>query len=221
MISLQIFTRVAAYGYACSYFCDPKGGSGKTTLATSCAVAAGQAGRKTLILDMDSQGSAEAWYQDREADTPRLARVTSNELNGALQKARSAGFNIIMIDTPGRDDPATTAAIRSADLCVVPCRPTPADMKATPPTAAAIKRLNKAAAFVLTQTPVRGFRIAEARSGLSMLGMVAPVAIVSRTIHQDAYGAGLGVTEFEPEGKAADEIKELWTWLESRLEKLG
>ena len=51
--------------------------------------------------------------------------------------------------------------------------------------------------------------------------MVAPVAIVSRITHQDAYGAGLGVTEFEPDGKAAEEIKELWAWIENRLEKLG
>jgi chromosome partitioning protein len=201
-------------------FVTQKGGSGKTALATSCAVAAEQAGHKALILDMDPQGSAEVWYQDREAKTPRLARVGSPDLDAALKKAKAAGFQIVMIDTPGRDDPATTAAIRVADLCVVPCRPTPADMKATPPTAATIKRLNKAAAFVLTQTPVRGFRIAEARAGLGMLGMVAPVPIVSRNTHQDAYGAGLGVTEFEPEGKAADEIRELWDWLESRLEKV-
>ena len=201
-------------------FVTQKGGSGKTALATSCAVAAEQAGRKALILDMDPQGSAEAWYQDREAETPRLARVMSSELDDAIRKAKGAGFRIVMIDTPGRDDPATTAAIRAADLCVVPCRPTPADMKATPPTAAAIKRLGKAAAFVLTQTPVRGFRINEARAGLGMLGMVAPVSIVSRNTHQDAYGAGLGVTEFEPDGKAAEEIRGLWAWLASRLEKI-
>ncbi len=161
-------------------FVTQKGGSGKTTLAISCAVAGEQAGNKILILDMDPQGSAEAWYQDREAETPRLARVSSTDLDVAIRKAKAAGFQIVLIDTPGRDDPATAAAIRVADICVVPCRPTPSDMKATPPTAATIKRLNKAAAFVLTQTPVRGFRIAEARAGLGMLGMVAPVLIVSR-----------------------------------------
>lgn len=201
-------------------FVTQKGGSGKTTLAVSCAVAAGQSGHKPLILDMDPQASAEAWYQDREAETPRLARVTASDLEAAIRNAKTAGFSLVVIDTPGRDDPATASSIRAADLCVVPCRPTPADMKATPPTAATIKRLNKAVAFVLTQTPVRGFRLHEARSGLGMLGMVAPVAIVSRTTHQDAYGAGLGVTEFEPEGKAADEIRELWAWLDSRLGKI-
>ena len=198
-----------------------KGGSGKTALTLSCAVAAEQAGRRVIILDMDPQRSAEAWYQDRQAETPRLACVSSTELDTAIRKAKSTGFDIVLIDTPGRDDTATAAAMRAADLCVVPCRPTPADMKATPPTAATIKRLGKAMAFVLTQTPVRGFRINEARTALAMLGMVAPVAIVSRATHQDAYGAGLGVTEFEPAGKAADEMRELWTWLDSKLGKVG
>jgi chromosome partitioning protein len=201
-------------------FVTQKGGSGKTALALSCAVAAEQTGQKALILDLDPQGSAEAWYQDREAEAPRLARITPGELDTALHNAKRAGFQVILIDTPGRDDPATAAAIRVANLCVVPCRPTPADMKATPPTAATIKRLNKAAAFVLTQTPVRGFRINEARAGLGMLGMVAPTPIVSRNAHQDAYGAGQGVTEFEPDGKAAEEIRELWAWLSSRLERV-
>ena len=49
-----------------------KGGSGKTTLALSCAVAAEEAGKRVLLVDLDPQGTAEAWYQDREAETPRV-----------------------------------------------------------------------------------------------------------------------------------------------------
>jgi chromosome partitioning protein len=52
-----------------------------------------------------------------------------------------------------------------------------------------------------------------------MFGMVAPVHIVMRNAYQDAQGAGLGVTEFEPEGKAAQEIRGLWTWIEKKMEK--
>ena len=93
-------------------------------------------------------------------------------------------------------------------------------MKATPPTVATIKRLGKRSAFVLNQTPPRGYRIREAAQGLSMLGMVAPVHIVSRNAYQDAQGMGLGVIEFEPDGKAAAEIRELWQWIAKKLEKL-
>ena len=199
-------------------FVTQKGGSGKTTLALSCAAAAEEHGFRALVLDMDPQGTAEAWYQAREAATPKLAAVTAAELPNAITGGQQR-FDVALIDTPGRDEPSTAVAIRYADLCLIPCRPTPADMKATPPTVATIKRLSKLSAFVLSQTPPRGYRIREAAKGLSVLGMVAPVHIVSRNVFQDAQGIGLAVTEFEPDGKAAAEIRELWQWIAKKLEK--
>ena len=200
-------------------FVTQKGGSGKTTLAVSCATAAEERGLRALVLDMDPQGTAEAWYQDRETNTPKRATVNAAEIPAAINGVGQS-FDMVFIDTPGRDEPGTAAAIRHADLCLIPCRPTPADMKATPATVATIKRLRKLSAFVLSQTPPRGYRIREAAIGLSVLGMVAPVHIVSRNAYQDAQGLGLTVTEFEPEGKAAEEIRALWQWIEKKLEKL-
>jgi chromosome partitioning protein len=92
-------------------------------------------------------------------------------------------------------------------------------MKAQPPTVAVIQRLGKTAAFILSQTPPRGGRIHEARRGLEVLGLVAPIPVVSRTTYQDAFGVGLGVTEFEPDGKAASEIRRLWKWINTKMEK--
>lgn len=202
-------------------FVTQKGGSGKTTLATNCAVAAERSGLKTLVLDLDPQGSAEAWYQDREDETPKLVHVSGAELAKAVKGAEQNGFDLVIIDTPGRDEPLTASAIRIADFCVVPCRPTPADMKATPPTVATITRLSKPAAFVLTQAPPRGGRLREAEAGLSILGIVCPVRIVSRNVYQDAHGVGLGVQEFDPDGKAAEEIRALWQWIKRKMEKLN
>jgi len=199
-------------------FVTQKGGSGKTTLTFCCAVAAQEQGAKVLILDMDSQGTAGAWYQDRETETPQLARVDAVNLPQALDAAKRQGFDFVLLDTPGRDEPATAAAIRASDFCIIPCRPTPGDMKATPPTMATIKRLGKKGAFVLTQTPVRGVRLAEAEAGLTVLGMVSPVRIVARHAYQDAQGRGQGVTEFEPRGKAAEETRQLWLWITTYME---
>jgi chromosome partitioning protein len=170
---------------------------------------------------MDPQGTATTWFKDRELETPTLANIKSSELPDAIQKAEKAGYGLILIDTPGRDEPATAAAIRASDLCIIPCRPTPGDMKATPPTIATINRLKKDAAFVLVQAPARSYRNAEAEKGLSMLGMVCPHLIVSRNSYQDAQGRGLGVTEFEPDGKAAREIRDLWKWISRKLEKVN
>ncbi len=94
-------------------------------------------------------------------------------------------------------------------------------MKATPETVRTVDRLERPAAFVLTQAPPRSYRITEAERGLSMLGMVSPVKIVMRNAYQDAQGAGLGVTEFEPEGKAAQEIRDLWAWIDKKMEKMN
>ena len=150
-------------------FVTQKGGSGKTTLALSCAVAAEEHGLRTLILDMDPQRSAEAWYQVREAATPKMAAVTAAQIPDAIARVRPH-FDVVLIDTAGRDEPSASVAIRHADLCLIPCRPTPADMKATPSTVATITRIGKLSAFVLNQTPPRGYRIREGGQGFECAG---------------------------------------------------
>jgi cellulose biosynthesis protein BcsQ len=67
----------------------------------------------------------------------------------------------------------------------------------------------------------KSFRVTEAKTALSMLGLVATTSIVQRNDHQDAQGAGLGVTEYDPNGKAAEEVRELWQWIEKTLRKVG
>ncbi len=201
-------------------FVTQKGGSGKTTLAISCAVAALEKGLRVLIVDMDAQATAETWYQDRDDETPQVIKINAAELNRALSAAKMQKFDVVLVDTPGRDEPGAAAAIRASDFCIIPCRPSPADMKATPPTIETIRRLNKPAAFVLTQTPARSFRNREAENGLGVLGMVCPVYIVLRNVYQDAQGAGLGVTEYQPDGKAAEEVRALWEWVTKKIKKV-
>lgn len=202
-------------------FVTQKGGSGKSTLAFSLAVAAQQAGLRVYALDMDKQATLLSWYRDREDDKPPVDAVEAAKLGAALKALEQTGHDLVLIDTAGRDDPSTATAIRVSTLCIIPCRPTPADMKATTPTIETITRLGKQAAFVLTQTPARSFRIREAERALSILGLVAPVQITARNDHQDAQGAGLGVTEYDSAGKAAQEIRQLWGWLQQKLGKLN
>lgn len=201
-------------------FVTQKGGSGKSTLCISLAVAAQEAGQSVCILEMDRQATVTDWAEHRRADTPEVAQIDATQLDDIMLRLRASDFDYVFIDTPGVDSPGSLAAIRAADLCVVPCRPTPADLRAFKPTLAAIYRLEKKFAFVLNQTPPRSYRVRDAADGLAVLGVLPDVNVVMRNDHQDALGMGQGVTEFNPTGMAANEIRTLWTWIAKRTQGL-
>lgn len=196
-----------------------KGGSGKSTLAANLAVAAGEAGEKVFVLEVDRQGTLARWADRRTAETPGFDRVTSEgQLDAALATLAQNKFSLTIIDTPGADTPLVTAAIRAADLCLVPTRPTAADLEATQPTLEAVTATRRKYAFVLSQTaPTRSARLTEAAAGLRVLGVLAEPPVTQRNDHQDAIGAGQGVTEFNPHGKAAEEIRALWAWVKHKM----
>ena len=195
-----------------------KGGSGKSTLVANLAVAAGQDKERVFILETDRQGTLSRWIDRRSDDTPAFDRVTNErDLEKALAILEAQKFSLVIVDTAGADSPLVTAAIRAATVCLVPTRPTPADLEATQPTLEAIQATRRRFAFVLNQTPTRSARLNEAAAGLKVLGILAEPPIAQRNDHQDALGAGQGVTEFNPHGKAAEEISALWQWVKTRM----
>ncbi len=199
-------------------FVTQKGGSGKSTLCINLAIAAQEAGRSVCILEMDRQATISDWAEHRSAATPEVAQIDAPQLEAVIKNLAGSAYEYVFIDTPGVDSPGTLSAIRAADLCIIPCRPTPADLRAFKPTLAAIYRLDKRFAFVLNQTPPRSYRIRDAADGLAVLGVLPDVNIVMRNDHQDAIGLGQGVTEYNPKGAAAEEIRRLWTWIERRTQ---
>jgi chromosome partitioning protein len=195
-----------------------KGGSGKSTLAIGLATAALRDGERVFMLETDKQGTVSNWAVRRTTEEPGVDRVTGiPELERALTLLRSRGYTLAVIDTPGTDSVSVSAAIAHADLCLIPARPSPADIEAAHPTIDTIRKLGRPYAFVLNQAPPRSFRLREAATALNMLGVLALPYIVQRNDHQDALGAGLGVTEFAPESKAAEEIRALWAWIRRKL----
>ncbi|MBR0856613.1 AAA family ATPase [Bradyrhizobium liaoningense] len=195
-----------------------KGGSGKSTLSVGLAVAAMQRGERVALVEADAQGTISKWKERRAGVYPRVDRVADTaEVEPAISRLRTEGVWLAIIDTAATNNALATRAIASADLCLIPARPSPADIEAAIPTLVAIRRLNRRFAFILNQTPTRGCRLSEAATSLNSLGVLALPFIGQRNDHQDALGAGLGVTEFAPEGKASEEIMALWGWISERL----
>jgi chromosome partitioning protein len=200
-----------------------KGGSGKTSISASLSVAASEAGEKVVALDLDPQGSLATWGDGREADLPAVDRVTPDQLPNLpaiLQALAEQGFTLAVLDTTGMASTGGNLAMQAADLALIPARPSRLDLQATMPTIETLMRLGMRDrfAFVLNQCPAgRSARTSEAASGLGMFGVLAEPALTLRADHQDALASHKGVTEYDPGGKAADEIRQLWTWADRKM----
>jgi chromosome partitioning protein len=138
------------------------------------------------------------------------------QLPQILDALKGQGFTVAILDTAGIESTTGNLAMKAADLCLIPARPSKLDLQATLPTIESLMRLEmkERFAFVLNQCPPgRSSRTTEAASGLAMFGVLADPIITQRADHQDAIAAGQGVTEYAPEGKASDEIRNLWAWI--------
>lgn len=204
-------------------FVTQKGGAGKTTLAASLAVAAQQSGEQVAVLDLDPQQSLYTWAADRTADTPAVDYVAPDKvasLPAILQALAKRGYTLVVLDTAGIDSTGTHIAMQAADMCLIPSRPTKMDLRATKATYEAAIRMSKPFMFALNQCPPQpnNPRASEAASALRMLGLICEPLLMQRADHQDAFAAGQGVTEYAPDGKAAEELAGLWQYLKSKME---
>jgi chromosome partitioning protein len=199
-----------------------KGGSGKTTLATHLAVAfAGN--RRVVLVDTDPQRSAAAWWRAREAKTPELVEAKAEAITGTLRSIRAAGAGLIIIDSMPSVQSDVGSIARAADFVLIPCRPSILDLRAVGGTVDLVKAGRVAAAIVLNAVPAaRGVGEAsvtvEARKALAQYGLpVLSVAIGQRAVLAHALAAGLAVEEYEPQSRAAGEIRDLARIVEKQL----
>ena len=113
-------------------FANEKGGTGKSTTAVHTAIALAASGHRVGVLDLDSrQRTTTRYLENREATMRRLGEQlpqvayevlddqTEDGLTAAIDRL-SASSDVIVIDTPGRDDPVARAAILRADTLVTP-----------------------------------------------------------------------------------------------------
>ncbi len=192
-----------------------KGDTGKTTLVLSIATAAERAGVSSLVIDLDPQATACNWSDRRDSETPLVMDAQPARLPRALDKAKQGGLEFAIIDTPARSEQAALAAAKSADLVIVPCRPQVYDLETIPNTRDLIQLAgDKPALAVLNAIPPRGSRHEQATEVLQKFGMhVCPVTIGQRAAFGDAGILGKTVMEYEPSGKAAQEILSVFDYI--------
>jgi chromosome partitioning protein len=199
---------------------NQKGGSGKSTLTLHLAVASERAGRAAAVIDLDPQASATGWKDSRPAETPVVVPVPSIRLPYALEAARVGGAALALIDTAPHASDVALAAAEAADLVLIPCRPGILDLRAMGTTARAVKLASKPAFVVLNAMPPRAPNVlADATAAVAVHGLVvAPFFMQQRAAYAHSLTAGQTAQEYEPMGKAAEEIAQLYAWLRQQLE---
>jgi chromosome partitioning protein len=191
-----------------------KGGAGKTTLAVHLATAAAKAGHVAAIIDLDPQATAASWGDRREVQMPEVISGQAVRLPALMKTASENGATFLVVDTAPNADGAARLAAQNADLVLIPCRAAAFDLEAIQTTLDLSKTVGKPAYVVLNAVPPRSGIGNEAARGLIERGAsVAPRQLT----HRAAYGHGVidGRTaqEYDPEGKAAAEIRELYKWV--------
>ncbi len=113
-------------------FANEKGGTGKSTTAVHSAVALAAAGRRVAAIDLDTRQRTLGRYLDNRAASiarlgtplPMPVYETFDPAKGESLQAQidrlARDVDIVVVDTPGRDDPHAREAMLQADTLVTP-----------------------------------------------------------------------------------------------------
>lgn len=105
---------------------NPKGGSGKTTLATHVASYLANRNERVLLWDLDRQRSALKWLEIRAEELPRITPFAAREDESL------SGMNWLILDSPaGLHGKSLTRLLKLANKVLVPVQPSLFDLDAT------------------------------------------------------------------------------------------
>ena len=193
---------------------NEKGGVGKSTIACNIAVEAIRNGLKILLVDADTQQSCMDFRAIRGENNSlpqfQAVSITKNTIHKDIKSFKD--FNIVVIDSGGRDTSVFRSAILACDFLIIPVLPSQYDIWATQGT---IKILEEAESFkdvksriILNQVIPNTIVSREAVEALKEFKLpVFDIKLRSRVAYKQSISKGTGVSEYEPGGKAAEEMK--------------
>ena len=114
---------------------NPKGGSGKSTVATNLAARFAGAGKLPVLMDLDPQGSSMRWLKKRPDELAPIHGIAAFERSGAVTRSFQLRIpqqtEVVIVDTPAALDAQRIPEItRGADAILVPVMPSEIDIHA-------------------------------------------------------------------------------------------
>ena len=206
---------------------NPKGGCGKSTLATNLAARYAKDGPVPALMDFDPQGSTMAWLNRRSQDLPEIHGIAA--FKKSMQATRSWQLRVpsdtvnVLVDSPAsvsHDD--LRELTRDATSILVPVLPSSMDIHAASRCiadlllVAKVDRRDRKLAVVANRTRKNTKSLAKLMRFLDSLGI--PIIAVIRDSQNFVYAAeqGIGVHEMQPSRvrKDVEQVERIVTWLE-------
>jgi chromosome partitioning protein len=180
---------------------NEKGGAGKTTTSTNLAscMAVGH-GLRVLLVDHDPQSSSSKWAarrarpEDDVADPGVIPVISMGKTLSRDLPALSSSYDIVIIDGLPQTDVLTAAAVKVADLVIVPIQPSPYDLWACEATLNVIKERQELsggqpkAALLVSQARPNTLLERGIREQLESTGFYV---FEAQTIRREAYAQGV------------------------------
>jgi len=186
-----------------------KGGAGKTTLTAQLAVGLSCARASVATIDMDPQSSLTLWYSQRQktledANEIEHVQVSGWRMGQDIDRLKREGYDYILIDADAHQQSEFAAAIRMADLVLVPMQPSPMDLWASGMVLQAARAEHTPALVVLNRVNMRASLFAQMMEMIDRMNIeCAQTTIGNRVGFASSMLRGLGVCETESASTSA------------------
>ncbi|MBI5920376.1 MAG: ParA family protein [Betaproteobacteria bacterium] len=202
---------------------NPKGGAGKSTLATNLAGWLAQQGQRVMLGDIDRQQSAREWLKLRPHSLPHIA---SWELHPDQPARPPKDTTHVVLDTPaGLHGKKLAHVLKLVQRVIVPLQPSLFDILATRSFLDALleeKSIRRHDAFIAVvgmRVDARTRAAHELERFLDTLGL--PVLTTLRDTQNYVQAAAHGLTIFDLSPSRAEKDWEQWQpltdWVEQPL----
>jgi chromosome partitioning protein len=206
---------------------NPKGGSGKTTIAINLASHFALRGDRPVLMDYDVQGSSSHWVRKRDQNQPQVHLISVFEREAmatrAFQLRFPEGTERIIVDTPAAvEAQAMPELTRTADKILVPVLPSDIDIHACSRCVqnlllvAKVHRNDQRLGIIANRVRVNTSIYQALSRFLGALGIPIVATLRDSQNYIRAAESGLGLQEMKPYNVAEDLAawQPLLNWLE-------
>lgn len=211
---------------------NPKGGSGKTTVATNLAANFAVAGYRPALMDVDPQASSMRWLSKRPNDQAPVYGIAGYERSAAVTRSWQLRVpqdcDPLIIDTPAAvETQGITEITRGADVILVPVMPSDIDIHAAAKCiadlllVAKIKRSDERIGIIANRVKANTLVSQSLKRFLTSLDIPLIATLRDSQNYVRTAESGLGISEL-PSWRVRDDVEAwdaLMTWLANKRTK--